>query len=381
MSFFSVQHREAAGFARAGTLRFTRPEREVQVPTPAFMPVGTQGTVKALWQEQIEELGFDLILGNTYHLHLRPGDERIAALGGLHRFMGWRGAILTDSGGFQAFSLAERVKLQADGVEFASHIDGSRRKFSPQSTIDIQRHLGSDIMMVIDDCPPGDADARRVREALVRTHAWATASCEYYQSLIDDGRLDKHSQRLFGIVQGGIFSDLRAESLAALKRLPFSGIALGGFSVGESRADFHRTLRSMAADLDERPRYLMGVGTVPDILEAVACGIDMFDCVLPTRNARNGQFLTTEGNLNIRNARHAQDERPVDPNCACRVCARYSRAYLRHLFAAREMLGPQLATYHNLFFMRSFMRSLREAIIEDRFATFRSAWEKVEGPA
>ena len=380
MTFFRELHRDVEHRARAGLLTFRSGAEEVVVETPVFMPVGTQGTVKALWQEHLEELGYGLILGNTYHLHLRPGDERIARMGGLRRFMGWRGALLTDSGGFQAFSLSDRVRLMPDGVEFKSHIDGSARMFTPESTLDIQRNLGSDIVMVLDDCPPGGADVPRLEAALERTHAWAARSVSYRDRLIAEGLWSEVRQHLFGIVQGGTDATLRARSVEAIAALPFSGIAVGGLSVGESRESFHDTLAVVGPLLDERPRYLMGVGTIRDLLEAVRHGMDMFDCVLPTRNGRNGQLLTAAGRLNIRNAVHAEDSTPIDPACECRVCARYSRGYLRHLFMAREMLGPQLATFHNLHFMHDFMRKMRQAILTDDFSGFYQRWQKVEGP-
>ena len=380
VTFFREVHQDEKHRARAGELRFGDAAHGAVVETPVFMPVGTQGTVKAMWPEQLEEIGYRLILGNTYHLHLRPGDDRIARMGGLHRFMAWRGAILTDSGGFQAFSLSDRVKLLPDGVEFRSHIDGSLRMFTPESTLDIQRNLGSNIMMVLDDCPPAGADKARLEAALFRTHAWAARSIAYRDRLEAAGQWSPRDAHLFGIVQGGTDPALRAQSVESVAAYSFSGIALGGLSVGETRESFHETLAHVGPLLDARPRYLMGVGTVPDMLEAVRHGIDMFDCVLPTRNARNGQFLTQQGRVNIRNAVHAEQSEPVDPACDCRVCRRFSRGYLRHLFVAREMLGPQLATYHNLHFMHTFTRSMRQAILADDFSGFYERWQKVEGP-
>ncbi len=379
MTLFQVTDEDGATAARAGELRLGPPEAPIAVPTPVFMPVGTQASVKSLWQHQLEELDYRLILGNTYHLHLRPGDERIAHLGGLARFMSWGGAILTDSGGFQAFSLADRVRLLEHGVEFQSHIDGSRRMFTPAGVLDIQARLGSDISMVLDDCPPGGADRSRLLAALERTHLWAKLSIEHRAGRVALGSWDPERQRVFGIVQGGTDPELRRRSVEFISSLPFDGVAVGGLSVGETREAFHSTLAVVGPLLDKRPRYLMGVGTVTDLLEAVRWGFDMFDCVLPTRNARNGQLLTGSGRVNIRNAAYADDASPPESGCECRVCQRYSRAYLRHLFVAREMLGPELATYHNLFFMRKFMRSMREAIQERRFAEFYERWKKVEG--
>jgi queuine tRNA-ribosyltransferase len=339
------------------------------------MPVGTQASVKGLWQEDLEEIGYDLILANTYHLSLRPG-EKIAAFGGVKPFMGWEGhALLTDSGGFQAFSLSDRTRFLDNGVEFSSHIDGSKHLFTPESVLDWQILFGSDIMMVLDDCAPGGADESRVQLSLERTHRWADASVKHYRKLADGGAFDPLSHRMFGIVQGGVFETYRAESARVIQSMPFDGIAVGGLSVGESREDFYRVLGSLAGRLDaERPRYLMGVGTIPDFLEAVRCGIDMFDCVLPTRNARNGQALTSQGKLNIRNASHALETIPIDDTCQCRVCRRYSRGYIRHLFVAGEMLGPELMTYHNLYFFYDFMRQMREAIREGNFGAFYTKW-------
>ena len=376
MKFFETTHQD--GRARAGLLRIPTPDGVVEVETPVFMPVGTRASVKALWQEDLEQIGYRLILGNTYHLYLRPGDELVEEMGGLRRFMTWPGAILTDSGGYQAFSLGANVKFYENGVQFASHIDGSRHLFTPDKVVDIQRRLGSNIMMVLDDCAPADANAARLRTGLERTHRWARESVEYHARLADAGRIDPGMHRMFGIVQGGTDPELRKESAAAIQSMPFSGIAVGGLSVGESRADMYATLETLAPDLDpDRPRYLMGVGTIPDFLEAVRHGFDMFDCVLPTRNARNGQLLTSRGRINIRNARYARESEPPDPACECRVCRRYSLAYLRHLFSVGEMLGPQMATFHNLYFYHTFMAQLRAAIREERFSEFYEGWKKI----
>lgn len=342
------------------------------------MPVGTRGSVKALWQEDLEELDYRLILANTYHLKMRPGDELIEKLGGVKKFISWRRALLTDSGGFQAFSLAGRIKFLEEGIEFSSHLDGSLHLFTPRGVIDIQRRLGSDIMMVLDDCPPGDSDAGRLREALNRTHDWACESIEYYRRLVDTGAIDPDRQKLFGIIQGGVDPELRSESSETIQSLPFSGIAVGGLSVGETRESFYRTLDHLSGRLDRaRPRYLMGVGTIPDILEAVRCGFDMFDCVLPTRNARNGQVFSNTGKVNLRNTKYGDREDPIDPLCDCRVCRRYSLAYLRHLFKSGEMLGPQMATYHNLYFLKNFLGRMAAAIRENRFKDFYQEWKKI----
>lgn len=376
-TFFAEFARDPNTRARTGRLHFPN---GTEVDTPLFMPVGTQGSVKALWQEDLESIGYSLILANTYHLHLRPGDELIERLGGTKKFISWNGLILTDSGGFQAFSLAERVKLRDDGIEFASHIDGSRHLFSPESTIDIQRRLGSDIMMVIDDCPPGDADEARLRDSLERTHRWAAASTAYRSKLLDEGDEKAKTQKLFGIIQGGTNAEFRRESAERLQELPFDGIATGGLSVGESRESFYETMAGLGPHLDpERPRYLMGVGVISDLLEAVMHGYDMFDCVLPTRNARNGQVFTRIGKLNMRNAIHTEDAGPIDESCTCRVCKRYSRAYIRHLFLSHEMLGAQLATYHNLYFLHNFMAEMRTAIRAGQFLKFYTEWKSHHG--
>ncbi|MBI3394319.1 MAG: tRNA guanosine(34) transglycosylase Tgt [Spirochaetia bacterium] len=362
------------GHARTGTLTFERNRSTFSVDTPAFMPVGTRATVKGLRQEDLEEIGYRLILANTYHLFLRPGGI-VADLGGLHKFMSWPGALLTDSGGFQVFSLSDRVKFQENGVEFRSHIDGSRHLFTPESVIDFQLGLGSDIMMVLDDCPPGDADRTRIQESLARTHRWADRAASYFDEHAAKGRLDTSKSRLFGIVQGGISEEDRLLSLSHIQSLPFAGIAVGGLSVGEAFEDYARILALFAGRLDPaRPRYVMGIGTVDYILEAVRSGFDIFDCVLPTRNARHGQLFTTQGRLLIRNSIHAKDPGPIDPECSCRVCARYSRAYLRHLFTAGEMLGPVLATHHNLHFFFVFMNQLRTAIERAEFDVFYRRW-------
>ena len=378
MEFFKLYNKDSSTEARTGLLRFPRKESFIEVETPVFMPVGTHATVKSLWQEDLEDLGYKLILANTYHLSLRPGSELIAGLGGTRKFMSWDGALLTDSGGFQAYSLADRVKYQEDGIEFASHLDGTRHFFTPESVVDIQRNLGSDVMMVLDDCPPGDSDSKRLREALKRTHRWAELSTKYYQQLTESNQLKPKNSKLFGIIQGGINQEFRQESLEFIQSLPFQGIAIGGLSVGESRESFYSILEYLSKHLDPtRPRYLMGVGTVPDILEGVKNGIDMFDCVLPTRNARNGQVFTSFGKINLRNAQYIDLDQPIDPDCDCRVCRRYSLAYLRHLFTCKEMLGPQMASHHNLYYIYKFMTEMRHAIKENQFKKFYSRWKKI----
>ncbi|MBN1179009.1 MAG: tRNA guanosine(34) transglycosylase Tgt [Anaerolineae bacterium] len=352
------------GRARAGTLHLPHGD----VPTPAFMPVGTRATVKAVAPRDLYALGATIVLSNTYHLHLRPGDELIARLGGLHAFMGWERPILTDSGGFQVFSLAGQRTIDTNGVTFRSHIDGSAHRFTPETSIAIQENLGADVIMCFDECPPPDDHAYNVA-ALTRTHAWAER-CKLAQKRAD--------QALFGIVQGGIFPDLRAQSARFLVDLDFVGYAIGGLSVGESKEDMHAILDVVDAILPhDRPRYLMGVGTPEDLVECVARGVDMFDCVLPTRMARNGGVLTRTGRLNIRNARYADDPAPLEPDCTCYTCTHFSRAYLRHLHRANEILGHHLLTIHNLHRMLDTAREIREAIQTERFEAYRvDFWER-----
>lgn len=342
------------------------------------MPVGTQATVKALTQSDLEEIGYNLILANTYHLNLRPGGDVLERIGGLHRFMSWNGAILTDSGGFQVFSLASIRRFQQDGVSFQSHIDGSRHLFTPESVIDLQRQFGSNIIMVLDDCPPGDCDHKRLQESLERTHRWAGQSIDYYQHLCESGRIDPEKQKIFGIAQGAIDENARIASLQTIQSMPFDGIAIGGLSVGESREDFYRILNCLAPELDRhRPAYLMGVGTIPDFLTAIRNGIDLFDCVLPTRNARHGLAITSEGRVNIKSARYAEDDSALDPDCPCKMCSRYSRAYIRHLMKAGEMLGAHILSYHNLAFYARFMKMARESIRQGKYLAFEKEWSKI----
>ncbi len=349
------------GEARAGV--FTTPHG--QIPLPAFAPVGTQATVKTLTPDELHMLDVSIILSNTYHLYLRPGADIIAELGGLHTFMGWDGPILTDSGGFQVFSLAHMRKLDEDGVTFRSHIDGSLHRFTPEVVIKTQELLGSDIIMPLDICPTPD-DRREVEEAVRLTNRWAVRAREAHT---------REDQALFGIVQGGIFPDLRAQAAAFLVALDFPGYAIGGLSVGETKEQMYATLEDVVPLLpSDRPRYLMGVGTPEDILEAVARGVDLFDCVLPTRVARNGGLLTHEGRINIRNARFARDPQPIEPGCTCYTCQRFSRAYIRHLFKAGETLGLRLATIHNIHFMQQLMKGIRQSIREGRFHEFKEAF-------
>ncbi len=372
---FAFQTTHTDGAARAGVM--TTPHGVVE--TPAFMPVGTQGAVKAMTVQTLEEAGARVILGNTYHLWLRPGAELIARRGGLHRFNGWGGPILTDSGGYQVFSLAARRKVEELGVHFRSHLDGSARLLTPERAVDIQALLGSDIAMVLDECPPHPSTREAIRTSLELTTRWA-ARCRDRLTAIRAGGDDVPTattpgQAQFGIVQGGVYPDLRAESAAALVDLDFEGYAIGGLSVGEPNAVMYDVVEATAPRLPAgKPRYLMGVGTPADLLEAVSRGVDLFDCVLPTRNARNGQLFTRTGPLNIKNARFAEDDAPPDPECRCYTCRHFSRAYLRHLFAAGEMTGSILNTIHNLAFYLDTMRLIREAIAFGTFGAFKAAY-------
>ena len=369
---FSFSLLATDGGARLG--EFQTPHGRVQ--TPAFMPVGTQGSVKAMRQRDLEEAGAQIILGNTYHLYLRPGDPLIARRGGLHRFIGWPHPILTDSGGYQVFSLAERRKITEEGAEFRSHLDGSPHLLTPERATDIQARLGSDIAMVLDEClafPATHEDAARSMERSVR---WARR-CRQQLTQIREGALPdvgatNEGQAQFGIVQGGVFQDLRDQSAGATIDIGFEGYAIGGLSVGEPLDLMYAVVGDTARRLPEaQPRYLMGTGTPEDLVECVARGIDMFDCVLPTRNARNGQLFTSEGRVNIKNARYAEDDRPVDPACGCYTCRTHSRAYLRHLYAAGEMAAGALNTLHNLSFYLDTMRRIRDAISLRTFDRFR----------
>jgi len=347
--------------ARVGVMRTPHGE----VPTPAFCPVGTQATVKTLSPRELVELGTPMILANTYHLYLRPGAPLIARLGGLHRFMGWDRAILTDSGGFQVFSLRELRSIDDDGVTFRSHLDGSEHRFTPELVMEIQEQLGADIAMVLDECAE-PFDRGYNLEAMRRTHLWAE------RCLAAHTRAD---QALFGIVQGGIYDDLRLASAQVLTDLGFDGYAIGGLSVGESKQDTWRILDLVIPALPtDKPRYLMGVGSPDDLLEGVDRGIDLFDCVLPTRLARNGGVFTLDGRLNLRNASHTDDPRPILESCTCYTCRNFSRAYLRHLLISKEMLGPRLNTIHNLHFLLELMRTARQALLEGRFLAFKEAF-------
>ena len=351
------------GSARAGTATTANGS----YTTPLFMPVGTRGAIKFLSAADYEQLGAQIVLGNTYHLMLRPGARTVSALGGLHRLMGWSGPMLTDSGGYQVFSLAHLRKIDDDGVTFRSHIDGRQHRFTPERVIEIEQNLGADIAMVLDECAPPNDYEYNVR-ALTRTHAWAER-CRAAHTRAD--------QALFGIVQGGVFPDLRRQSARFLVALDFPGYAIGGLSVGETKEQMYATLDAIVPLLPEdKPRYLMGVGTPEDLVEGIARGIDIFDCVLPTRVARNGQALLRTEKFNMRNARFADDPAPIDATCECYTCQHFSRAYIRHLFAAKEILGATLLTIHNVHTMLAIARECRAAILEDTFAAYRAAfWE------
>jgi queuine tRNA-ribosyltransferase len=360
MSFeFALLQTDDSSQARLG--RIDTPHGPIN--TPAFAPVGTQATVKTLDPRDLREVGAELILANTYHLYLRPGADVVAEMGGLHRFMGWEGPILTDSGGFQVFSLAENRVVTDDGVVFRSHIDGSQHTFTPEKVVQIQEQLGADIIMCLDEC--AEPHDRAYNEAAVaRTHAWA-ARCRAAQTRLD--------QALFGIVQGGIFTDLRQQSAGFLVALDFPGYAIGGLSVGESKADMYAMLDVTVPLLPAaRPRYLMGVGAPEDLLESVARGVDLFDCVLPTRLARNAALFTRQGRINIRNAQFERDPAPVEAGCNCYTCQNFSRSYLRHLFKAGEILAARLATIHNVHFLLALMRDVRQAIAEGTFGALKA---------
>jgi queuine tRNA-ribosyltransferase len=340
------------------------------------MPVGTQGTVKAMTVRDLEDVGASIVLGNTYHLHLRPGDDLIARRGGLHRFMGWSRSLLTDSGGYQVFSLASRRTVEEEGVHFRSHLDGSAHQLTPESAVDIQARLGSDIAMVLDECPALPATESTLRASVELTARWAARGRARFVAIRDGGVPGTvpttPGQVQFGIVQGGTSPELRALSAQLTVAIGFEGYAIGGLSVGESSEAMYRTVELTTPLLPSaQPRYLMGVGTPLDLVEAVARGVDMFDCVMPTRNARNGQLFTATGPINIKNARFAEDDRPADPACSCYACQRFSRAYLRHLFLAGEIVGSTLNTLHNLYFYLDTMRGIRDAIAFGTFEKFR----------
>lgn len=358
---FELETRDGDTAARVGLLRTPHGD----VPTPVFCPVGTQATVKTVTPHELHALQTAMILGNTYHLYLRPGAELIERMGGLHQFMGWDGPILTDSGGFQVFSLKGLRRIDRDGVTFRSHIDGSEHRFTPESVIATQESLGSDIAMVLDECAD-PSDYQYSIKAMERTQRWAEQCLAAHR---------RPEQSLFGIIQGGVFDDLRRASAEAITAMDFAGFAVGGLSVGESKAEMLHTLDGVVPVMpEERPRYLMGVGSPEDLVECVSRGIDIFDCVLPTRLARNGAVFTRDGRMNLRNAAYREDTRPIEPDCDCYTCQHFSRAYLRHLVVVKEMLGPRLNTIHNIHFLHRIMREMRAAIQEGALVAYRRAF-------
>lgn len=346
--------------ARAGRIQLPGSlGKSHEILTPVFMPVGTVGTVKGVTPQDLRKMSAQIILGNTYHLYLRPGHERVERLGELHRFMSWDGPLLTDSGGFQVFSLSELNKIDDEGVTFQSHLDGSSHRFTPELSMAIQKALASDIVMAFDQCPPYPATESEVDAAMRRTLKWAERGLKF--------PLKNHQAR-FGIVQGGLYEKLRVKSAQEITSLPFDGFAIGGLSIGET-PDLMQKMAYFTAPLlpVDRPRYLMGVGRPEDLVEGVRAGIDMFDCVMPTRNARNGQLFTSRGKINIKNAKYAESLEPLDPECSCEACTGYSKAYLRHLFVSRELLSARLNTIHNLTYYINLMKEMRQAILEERF--------------
>ncbi|MBS1813159.1 MAG: tRNA guanosine(34) transglycosylase Tgt [Acidobacteria bacterium] len=366
--FFEILTSDPASQARTGRIVTAHSVIE----TPVFMPVGTRGTVKALTQEMLEALDARIILGNTYHLFLRPGHELVAELGGLHQFISWPRSILTDSGGFQVFSLGELRKIKEEGVEFRSHLDGSKKFISPEISMQIQHALGSDIVMAFDECTPYPATPTEARKSLELTARWAQRSRAEFDRLKTS---DVTPAFLFGIIQGSVYHDLRQQSLEQLLEVGFEGYAIGGLSVGEEKQMMYDTTEFIAPLMPVgKPRYLMGVGTPADLVESVARGVDMFDCVMPTRNARNGQVFTARGKLNVRNAKYAKDTNPLDAECRCAVCHRYSRAYIRHLYLNDEILASILCSYHNIAFYLDLMRQIRQAIALGEFTTFRTGF-------
>jgi len=364
---FTLDYEDKKSKARAGVIETAHGK----VNTPIFMPVGTQGTVKAVDKNYLEnDINASIILGNTYHLYLRPGIKVLEAAGGLHSFMNWDRPILTDSGGFQVFSLSDLRKIKEDGVEFKSHLDGSKHFFTPEKVMEIQKSIGSDIMMVLDECTPFPCDYEYAKRSKELTSRWAVLNKEAFERL---PALYGFDQNLFGIIQGSVYKDLRESSAVDLVKMDFDGYAIGGLAVGEP-IDVMYDIVNFTTDFmpDNKPRYLMGVGRPENILEAIARGIDMFDCVMPTRNARNSYLFTSEGILSMRNAKYVDDFSPVDPNCNCYTCRNFSRAYLRHMFIAKEILVLQLASIHNLHFYLNLVRDARKKIIEGAFSDWKN---------
>jgi queuine tRNA-ribosyltransferase len=372
---FQVTHTD--GGARRGVMTTAHGP----VATPAFMPVGTQGAVKGAAHKELESIGAEILLSNTYHLYLRPGDDLIARRGGLHRFIGWNKPILTDSGGYQVFSLAERRKITEEGARFQSHLDGSSHLLTPEKAADIQAQLGSDVAMVLDECLAYPATLEAATGSTLRTLRWAERARarmrQIRESVVDGLIVTNRGQAQFGIVQGGVFPALRERSASETVNIGFEGYAIGGLSVGEPIEVMYDTVAQTTPFLPaDQPRYLMGTGTPEDLVEAVARGVDLFDCVLPTRNARNGQLFTSEGRINIKNVRYAEDEGPLDPSCQCYTCRTHSRAYLRHLFTVNEINAATLNTLHNLSFYLDTLSRIRDAIVFGRFESFRLAFHQ-----
>jgi len=364
---FEIRYKDRDSSARLGKITTAHGE----IHSPAFMPIGTQGTVKTFEAGELEELGAQIILGNTYHLYLRPGPEIIESAGGLHRFISWRRPLLTDSGGFQFYSLKVLNKINDEGIEFQSHIDGSRHSFTPERAIKIQHQLGADIIMALDECPPYEAWQSYVAVATERTMRWAKRCLSEHMKL----REKRQGMSLFGILQGGVYPELRRACAEALLSYDLPGYAIGGLAVGEPREATFEILPVCTESLpEEKPRYLMGVGTPRDIVEAVAAGVDLFDCVLPTRNARNGTVFTRQGKMVIKGASYARDPAPIEEECDCLACRRYSRAYIRHLLSVGEILGLRLTSWHNLYFYLQLMRQIREAVSEGRFKSWKKSF-------
>jgi queuine tRNA-ribosyltransferase len=365
---FTIESVDTSSKARAGKLELAHGT----VSTPVFMPVATRGTIRAMPAFAIEDMQFEIILSNTYHLYIRPGTEVLLKAGGLHRYMNWNRPILTDSGGFQVFSLSDLCTVKKNGVEFRSHLDGSKHMFTPESVLDVQRVIGSDIMMVLDQCVEHPAEKKLVKEAVERTVEWAGISRQYYENF------DKSAQALFAIVQGGTYEDVRKDCAQRLIDMDYPGYAIGGLSVGESKQEYHEMSELCASLLPvEKPRYMMGVGSPVEIVESVAHGVDMFDCVMPTRIARNGTLYTSHGRVNIRNAEHEFDFSPLDRNCDCYVCKSFSRSYLRHIFKMGEISALVYNTWHNLYFMKSMMLEIRESIGKNCFDAVRKKYNSL----
>ncbi|MBN1527023.1 MAG: tRNA guanosine(34) transglycosylase Tgt [Candidatus Omnitrophica bacterium] len=370
---FELIHKDSSSKARLGKLK----TGHGTVNTPVFMPVGTQGTVKAISNKELKECNVEIILGNAYHLYLRPGMDIIKKAGGLHPFMGWDRPILTDSGGYQVFSLAVLRKLSEEGVQFSSHIDGSKHFLTPEKAVEIQQALGSDIMMTLDECVHYPAPRDYVEQSLKLTMKWAKRSKEYFEKLKSQKSKVKGEHMLFGIAQGGTYPDLRKRAVEELLEIGFDGYAIGGVSVGEPEELIHEIAAYTASLLpEEKARYLMGLGTPPDMLEAIAEGVDMFDCVVPTRNGRNGQAFTWNGELQLRNAEFKEDMRPIDEGCECFTCATHTRSYIRHLFNTDELLGLRLVSLHNIHFYVTLIEAARKAIAKDHFSAFKQEFIK-----